>query len=797
MASTPATMLKIVSSGLEDISRLNPVEGQPSLSYFKTVIRKRTRWASQWRRVEFDNIADFGRTATVTLPILGELITRAVLVVVLPDIVTPQEQALQAGKDQYPSDPEQTTVYPAWSWTNSIGHALCSSISMSISNQVIDSFDSRHLEVIDEQHASFDHFDTTNFMIGRDPSTFNPLNYNSLSKVLGQVKTTIQSPQTVQVVPPFWWNRGIGPQPLPIQALAKDTVQLSCTFRPVQSLVYTDYRVGHNAPISITEGAGPLPNIASAGFYYPRSAGVPISQYGRNPATGLALPPTRASLVPGATMPAEYHFIDAYWIVEYVSLEDREAAAFRLAELQIPIETHVALPVAPTNGAAKTRVDVEQGGLVRDITWVAQRIEAPSYNAYFLFSRDLAESGASDAETPWWPDAIFPSWDYGDGYIQTGFSIKRSDPLLSATLRLGGKERFSFSGPSLFRSLMPVINCKRAPLVNRYIYRYDFGLWATGGIADAYDRPRDEIRGSANWDKITTKELEFMTADDYYIPQWDIPAVPNVILFSRSTGFDEFYGNDFRINTTVQGFLITMYGAGGGYLGQGAYLQFILDNTVLKNISGFKNIFVRSIPNGSIALVVETTTGYSYIAVAGAGGAGGDAGSVLICGNQGGTGDIPGSPQNQKQSIFGSGLSFGGGGGGGRSYAGSTTIEGPGLPDGAPMTTDYEFLTSGLSVGGSTYGFQGGDGYYGGGSGTIGGGGGGSYASEYCNYVISNVLPRSYNILGGVYSFRESAMTIVNISTFPHSRPSYNIYAWLTTYNMLKIKAGRGVLMFQ
>jgi len=89
MASTPATMLKIVSSGLEDISRLNPIEGQPIS--FKTVIRQRTRWASQWRRVEFDNIADFGRTATVTLPILGELITRAVLVVVLPDIVAPQE----------------------------------------------------------------------------------------------------------------------------------------------------------------------------------------------------------------------------------------------------------------------------------------------------------------------------------------------------------------------------------------------------------------------------------------------------------------------------------------------------------------------------------------------------------------------------------------------------------------------------------------------------------------------------------------------------------------------------------
>jgi len=160
-------MLKIISSGIEDISRLNVPQGQPSLSFYSSVLRQRSRWASQWRRVEFDNIADFGRKATVTLPILGELISRAILVVVLPDIVTPQEAAAKAAG---------RPVYPAWSWTNSIGHALCSSIDMQISNQVIDTLDSRLLEVIDETSTAFDHFDTKNFMIGRDPSIFNPLN---------------------------------------------------------------------------------------------------------------------------------------------------------------------------------------------------------------------------------------------------------------------------------------------------------------------------------------------------------------------------------------------------------------------------------------------------------------------------------------------------------------------------------------------------------------------------------------------------------------------------------------------
>lgn len=802
MASTPQSMLRIVSSGLEDISRLNPVTGQPSPTFYKTVIHRKTRWASQWRRVEFDNKADFGRTATLTLPILGELVSRAVLVVVLPDIVGAQEQALAAAKATYgvSADPTvaalQSSVYPAWSWTNSIGHALCSNISMSLSNSPIDSFDSRLLEVIDEFHAPFDHFDTTNFLIGRDPSSFNPLNYNSRAKILGQTKTVIQSPQTVQVVPPFWWNRGPGPQALPIQALAKDKVQLTCTFRSAQDVIYTDARA--SGPIgSSSVCSSKIPAVAGSSFYYPDVSGsVSLSQYGRDPVTGSALPTIPASPVPGVTMPDELHFIDAYWIVEYISLEDREAAAFRLADLTYTIETHVALPVAPTNGAARTRIDIEQGGLVRDITWVAQRVEATDYNAYFLFSRDLAPQDATSSETPWWPNAVFPTWDFGDGYITTGFSNTRSDPLLSATLTLGNKSRFDFSGPSLFRSLLPALNCKKAPLVNRYIYRYDFGLWPTGGIAEASDRPLDEVRGSANWDRIPTKELEFNTADNYYAPTYT--ETSPVFLF-LTNGFTQFYGNDpqGRINQYVDAFKITLNGAGGGNVGQGASLSFLLDNKAIQNVPGFVNLFVRTVPDGSIALVLQTTTGYSYIAVAGAGGSGstgGSAGTVLTSGLQGGP------LRGLSHAINGSGLSFGGGGGGGRSYGNmpaSVLPEGPGLPDGAAMTTDTAFVTSLAKTGGATNGFQGGDGYYGGGSGTQGGGGGGSYVSAYCSNVVSSILPVSYNTFGTNVIFRSPIMTVQTLRLNTHKRPSYNIYMWLTTYNILRINGGRGVLLFQ
>lgn len=85
MASTPASMFHIVTTGLQDLERLNPPKGKPTVQFYRSVFMKRTRWASQWRRVDFDNLADFGRKATVTLPQLGELISRVILVVDLPD----------------------------------------------------------------------------------------------------------------------------------------------------------------------------------------------------------------------------------------------------------------------------------------------------------------------------------------------------------------------------------------------------------------------------------------------------------------------------------------------------------------------------------------------------------------------------------------------------------------------------------------------------------------------------------------------------------------------------------------
>ena len=415
-------MLQVVASGLQDRERLNTVTGRPSTQHYIFLMRKRTRWASQWRRSEFDNIANFGRTATCTIPIEGELITRATLVIELPTL-------------------SQPVIGTTFAWTNAIGHALCVNTQFLINGEVIDEIDSRLLEVLDEQ-SPIEHFTTTNTLIGRNPSTYSDRE---------------PQPSTIAVTPPFWWNRGPGPQALPIRALYKDQIQLRVTFRDFTQSIYTSSR---NAD---------------------------------------------RSMVTWPTTVAAPRIVDAYWIIEYVSLEDREAAAYR-CDMEIPFEQHEAVPPESTDGNELVRIRLDQSGLVRDLIWVAQRVEATAYNAYFLFTRDLC-APTDLSGSIWWPNAVGVSetdLNYGRGRIVPAFATA-ADPILQAKMTIRGLMRFEHEA-AIFRSLIPALNCARTPLVDRFIYRYDFGYWPTGGLTDALGAPV-EIRGCANWDVLPTKEL--------------------------------------------------------------------------------------------------------------------------------------------------------------------------------------------------------------------------------------------------------------------------------------------------
>jgi len=483
MAATPATSLSLVSSGLAD-GRLKAPKGNPDIRQFVKVLNKTTRWAAQWNRIDFDGSPEFGQRVSMTLPIKGELITGFNIVLTMPDIYTIQQAAKAAAPD--------TFLGPTYGWTNSLGHALIQQIELEIGGAIVETMDSRMLEIYDELYETVESSVAKNAMIARTAKGFNQSTY------------CVKEPLTVTVPIPFWFSRpGIYSQALPIQALKSDIVRVHVTLRPLNQLFYTDARVdtrtvGYRAGTDTSV----MWNLLGGRFWRANPA-VQTRVYSMNSAMdtlGIS-----GELIPDITMPLRMSPIDAYALVEYISLEEYEAIGFRTAELTYHVEQHMAVPSVNTNQNAIIRVPLPYGNPVKELMWVAQRPEAETYNAWFLFTRDLSaleplRNGIRPPSvTPWWPDATPIPLEENKWQIIPAFREAYSEPIESATLLYNGIERFVHEGASVFRGVIPALQYVKAPVYNRYIYVYNFG--------NVEEVRRSVPQGMANWDKIQRKDM--------------------------------------------------------------------------------------------------------------------------------------------------------------------------------------------------------------------------------------------------------------------------------------------------
>jgi len=482
MSATPATSLTLVTSGLQD-ARLQSPRGNPDIHQFINVVRKTTRWAAQWNRVDFDGTPAFGQRVSITLPRIGELITGFNLVVTMPDIYTAQNAAIKAAQAA-----NKTFLGPTYGWTNSLGHSLIQLIELEIGGVIVEQFDSVLLEILDELYETVESSVAKNTMIARKPSGFGP--------------TTFQGPTpiTVYVPIPFWWSRpGVYSHALPIQALASDIVRIHVTFRPVSQLFYTDARVdsrtvGFRKNIDIS---GTMWGLEGGRFW--QSNPLAITQvYSMNATmtqTGIS-----GELIPKITFPNKLFIQDAYALIEYISLEEAEAIPFRTAELTYQVEQHFPVPLVNTNNTQLVRVNLPYANPVKEVLWVAQRPEAATYNATFLFTRDLAPYKTTNpCLIPWWPDAQpIPTQDT-NWQVVPAFQQSYSEPIQGASLLYNNIDRFVHDSASYFRGLVPALNYVKAPIYNRYVYAYNFG--------QKEQRLLYEVKGAANWDKIKKKEL--------------------------------------------------------------------------------------------------------------------------------------------------------------------------------------------------------------------------------------------------------------------------------------------------
>jgi Major capsid protein N-terminus len=499
--SSPATLLSVVCFGLQDTRLLTP-KGQPDVKNYVKVLKKTTRWAAQWVRVDFDGQPNFGKRATCTIPRKAELLTQVTLVATMPDIATPQRTAAKAAPFGL--------IGPTYGWTNSLGHALVNLAELEIGGVNVDRMDGLFLEARDELYESIQDVQTKNRMINRVANGFS-------AKSLGQDPAN----PTVNYVPlPFWFSQGSYANALPVDALAADQIQISITFRPVTQLYYTDSRLDSRNPgfrkgVDVENAMPPLQN----GLFYKADPSAPGRIYSTAPESqsfGMS-----GEILQGFTMPQNYNLGDTYLLCEFISLEEAEAVALRSSQLDYRVEQHYIVPVQQTQRAPNVRLRLPYNNPAKELIWFLQRQEAATYNAWFLMTRDLYSHTTLPTDwwkIPWWPDAVITASDQAKPAFRTAYS----EPIQGAQLSFSNLVRFQHeTAPSHFRALMPILHYRKAALFNRYLYVYPFGL-APGASDDESLGPAYNPRGASNFDKLPKKELQITMNPDAMGTQYDM-----------------------------------------------------------------------------------------------------------------------------------------------------------------------------------------------------------------------------------------------------------------------------------
>ena len=469
-----ASLLRLLHSGTQDQrieSKVKGSQGQgqgnPTTDAFAWVLRKPGRFTTQWQRLDFTQVPDFGKTVFCTLPIKGELISKLYLVVTLPDIYNSQSAAqaasLRAGK---------TFRGPRFGWTNSIGHALIQSTGCDIGGNRIETLDGTIMEITDEFNTPIEKVLSKNNLIGRLDSGFGPTS-------LGNTTTPLQC----KIPLPFWFNRNDSTSYLPVDALNVDLVQISVQFRAIQGAIVSDTYVRDTININ-TNGNRKCTDLNSDGNQWIQIEGATFSN-------------TDGSVIPDILMPSKLKLGDTYLMAEYIYLDKPEANRFRINDLQYIMTQHTALTPINTKMLPMITIPIEIQNPCRHIYFYANRIEAPGYSAYFLATRDLTDGTTS---TPWWPDCKGLSIT-SPGNLRPGFLRRGSEPISSVEFTYEGSFiRYSTENCALFRSILPSLEEKKSPWHNRYMYMIPFGI-------QSGQFPPSLPLGESNFAKLQNKEL--------------------------------------------------------------------------------------------------------------------------------------------------------------------------------------------------------------------------------------------------------------------------------------------------
>lgn len=202
-------LMQLVAYGAQDIY----LTGNPMITYFKTIYRRHTNFATEVIQQSFNGATNFGKNLSAIISRNGDLMSNVLISADLPELA---------------SDDASVVLR----WTDNIGHHLLKTVDIEIGGQLIDKHFGDWLDIWAQLTVPAEKQEGYYAMIGQDP-------VDMLGRPTGLQKDIegqhVQG-RTIFIPLQFWFCRNYG-LALPLIALSYHEVKINVEFSRVDELI--------------------------------------------------------------------------------------------------------------------------------------------------------------------------------------------------------------------------------------------------------------------------------------------------------------------------------------------------------------------------------------------------------------------------------------------------------------------------------------------------------------------------------------------------------------------------------
>jgi len=466
----PGGLMQLVGVGAQN----ELVNGNPSMTHFRSVYRRHTNFAMEQIRMPFTaSNLEFSTTGTRTISCridrYAQLLHDTYLIITLPDIWSPLKY-LGGAIPPTGYDSRTNSIGYEFQWIPNIGYNLIDHVNLTMNGQVIQSIRGEWLKMYSYMTHDANKRSIVDQMVGNVPEVYDPAHaYDRngqyphaiaptvLPTTAPQTKTPEPSIRSRQLVIPlhFWFceNPGLA---LPLVSLQNSEVYIEVTLRQLSDL----YTVVDTTSTSLTYGQRVRPvNYPLSLFLSP-----PLS-------TGIASNPTLTTWFP-----------DPYIEGNFIYLTEMEMNQLARADQTFLVKT-VKYVNKEGQFGGNTDLEIPMFNLVTRIVFSSQRSDRILLNDW-----DNYTNWTTTNRAPW--SAISTDVDtglYSSGQQQVT-SVYPRDSMTDGVILFDGKERIQ-PKPLPFFSLLQMYRHTTGettglPGVYMYSFALDNGSYQPSGAAN-------------------------------------------------------------------------------------------------------------------------------------------------------------------------------------------------------------------------------------------------------------------------------------------------------------------------